>query len=520
MNKVWKIKQRQVLIVGFFLSLLLSILSCVRMERRQLDAVELMLESNPAKTDTMLSEMSIPSGKQERAWYAVLKTQADYKQYKPILSDSLILTATKYYGTRHKNYRSAMAWYTQGCVYVELNDDVGATESFLHALDLFPDTLNRYYILTEKSLADVYLRKTVYDQALSMYSICRDNASTINDSTIISYCDYKIASIYLFEENYDLAEQLFARLKDEQNLSSFYRNESQLNYSKILLYGKEDFDAVLSLLNKYTKETNRQQGLAYSLLGVVHYKLCNFDSAYFYFNLSLETEQNIYTRSVDYSYLLELSCLKSDPQSAHAYSGQYTHLMDSILILENANEVVATKILYNQEKYGQKKKEYIVRVLSISATAVLLLFLMVAIIFQRKTNKYQEYYIKLIDKYRQRKIKLKDNSSESEIIDYCLRLFATTPSYYIINHDEELITSESRKAIIHDLSVSFSEYYSFARNTYPGLNTMYINYCILNYLKVSHGRVIDILCISENNYRVCKSRIRKILDSSNVLYPK
>lgn len=145
---------------------------------------------------------------------------------------------------------------------------------------------------------------------------------------------------------------------------------------------------------------------------------------------------------------------------------------------------------------------------------------MVAIIFQRKTNKYQEYYIKLIDKYRQREIKLKDNSSESEIIDYCLRLFATTPSYYIINHDEELITSESRKAIIHDLSVSFSEYYSFARNTYPGLNTMYINYCILNYLKVSHGRVIDILCISENNYRVCKSRIRKILDSSNVLYPK
>lgn len=356
MNKVWKIKQRQVLIVGFFLSLLLSISSCVRRERRQLDAVELMLESNPAKADSMLCEMSIPSGKQERAWYAVLKTQADYKQYKPILSDSLILTATKYYGTRHKNYRSAMAWYTQGCVYVELNDDVGATESFLHALDLFPDTLNRYYILTEKSLADVYLRKTVYDQALSMYSICRDNASTINDSTIISYCDYKIASIYLFEENYDLAEQLFARLKDEQNLSSFYRNESQLNYSKILLYGKEDFDAVLSLLNKYTKETNRQQGLAYSLLGVVHYKLCNFDSAYFYFNLSLETERNIYTRSVDYSYLLELSCLKSDPQSAHAYSGQYTHLMDSILILENANEVVATKILYNQEKYGQKKK--------------------------------------------------------------------------------------------------------------------------------------------------------------------
>lgn len=152
----------QVLIVGLLLSLILGVSSCVSRERRQLDAVELMLESNPAKADSMLCEMSIPTGKKDRAWYAVLKTQADYKQYKPISSDSLILMATKYYGSRHKNYRSAMAWYTQGCVYSELNDDVLAIKAYLKAKYLFPDTLIRYFALTEQQLALCYLTKGMY----------------------------------------------------------------------------------------------------------------------------------------------------------------------------------------------------------------------------------------------------------------------------------------------------------------------------------------------------------------------
>ena len=98
-----RVKILPVLIIVFLLSLLLGISSCVSKRRGQLDAVEIMLESNPAKADTILSEMSIPYSKKERAWYAVLKTQAEYKNFKPMTSDSLILTATEYYGTRHKS---------------------------------------------------------------------------------------------------------------------------------------------------------------------------------------------------------------------------------------------------------------------------------------------------------------------------------------------------------------------------------------------------------------------------------
>lgn len=506
-------------LVSLVLMSIITLYSC-ESHKGPLFEAEQLLETNPAAADSILTSMPAPQTNRNRAWYAVLKTQADYKQYKPISSDSLILIATRYYGNRHKNYRSAMAWYTQGCVYTEQKDDVEATESFLHALDLFPDTLNKYYVLAEKSIGDIYLRKTLYEQALSMYSNCRNNAVAINDSVIISYCDYKIATVYLYKENYDVAEKQFSRLKDDQNLSSFYRNESKLNYCKIQLYNKEDYETTTILLSKYIKENEKLQGLANSMMGVAHYKMCNFDSAFYYLNMSLETEQNLYTKSVDYSYLLELACLKSDSKSAHMYSRLYTQLMDSVLLLENANEVVATKIMHIQDKYRKDRREFLFRVLSLSATTFLLLFLIIAFILQRKVNKFQEYYINLIDEYRQKQIKLKEKSSESEIIDYCIHLFEMTPSSYIIKNEDVSITGEIRRTIMHDLAVSFSEYYSFAQNNYPGLNTLYINYCFLNYLKVSHSRVIDILCISENNYRVCKSRIRKILDSSNRLYPQ
>ena len=129
--------------------LALFIMNACTGTRSRLHQVESLLETEPVVSDSILASMPEPQSHRDRAWYAVLKTQTDYKLYKPITSDSLILTATSYYGTHNKNYRTAMAWYSQGCVYSELNNDFAAIDAFLKAKDLFPDTLIRYYALTE-----------------------------------------------------------------------------------------------------------------------------------------------------------------------------------------------------------------------------------------------------------------------------------------------------------------------------------------------------------------------------------
>lgn len=510
------------LLFGLFILTSLIQTSC-KGSRTNLSHAESLLETNPAAADSILCSMPEPQSRRDRAWYAVLKTQADYKQYKPITSDSLILTATSYYGTHRKNYRSAMAWYSQGCVYKDMQIDSSAVESFIRAMDLFPDTLNRFYSLTEQSLGDVFLRKSMYHQAHSMYSCCQKNAGFLNDSAIIAYCEYKIATIYLYERQYEHAKSMFYRLMNNNNLSPFYRNESVINYSKSLIYSDGDIQMAYALMSGTSiKESYYSKGVINSILGIIHYNMCNYDSAYIYFKKSLESANEIYTRSTDYCYLLELSSMMGDTDEAHYYATNYTNIIDSIIVLEDANDVAAVKIEYAQESYKNKRKEYIVKSVFFSVSSFIVLFFVLVFIYQYKIRKYQDYYIKLSDQSRARNVSLSLNpdSGESEILDYCLQVFYGTPSFLLLKEAPCVITNHLRQSIIHDLTVSFSEYYSFAAIHYPGLNIKYINFCILHLLNFSHQQIVDILCLSENNYRVSKTRIRRMLDISNRLYPK
>ena len=79
--------------------MLVALVSLIGCGDSRLTEVEQLMETDVKAADSILSAMPMPTSRRDRAWYAVLKTQADYKQYKPITSDSLILTATSYYGT-------------------------------------------------------------------------------------------------------------------------------------------------------------------------------------------------------------------------------------------------------------------------------------------------------------------------------------------------------------------------------------------------------------------------------------
>ena len=91
---------------------------------RQLERLEAQIDSVPELVREALDSIPAASLRGEaRALYAILRTQADYKCYEPLTSDSLIRYATNYYSKSRKSYRAAMAWYSLGCVYTELKND-------------------------------------------------------------------------------------------------------------------------------------------------------------------------------------------------------------------------------------------------------------------------------------------------------------------------------------------------------------------------------------------------------------
>ena len=62
---------------------------------------------------------SFRRGKGEAALYALLRTQADYKNRTRLTTDTLIHVATDYYGTRRKSQHAALAQYylTEGSTF-------------------------------------------------------------------------------------------------------------------------------------------------------------------------------------------------------------------------------------------------------------------------------------------------------------------------------------------------------------------------------------------------------------------
>lgn len=217
----------------------------------QLSQAERLLEIDPAAADSVLSSIPVPRSSRERALYAVLKTQADYKLYKAITSDSLILTATRYYGSNRKNFHAALAWYSQGCVYTELHNNMAAIDAYLKAEDLFPDTLLRYYALTEQQLGTRYLEKMMLHQAQIQFEGCKINAERIGDIKTLNYVTIRLGLCALYSQDFTTADSIFSRILRDSTFSQNHKNEALFQLAKVESYCHKDYQSALFFIDSY-----------------------------------------------------------------------------------------------------------------------------------------------------------------------------------------------------------------------------------------------------------------------------
>lgn len=488
-----------------------------------LSHAETLLETNPAAADSILTNMPMPTRHRDRAWYAVLKTQADYKQYKPITSDSLILTATSYYGTHRKNYRSAMAWYSQGCVYLEMNNSVAATESYLKAIDLFPDTLIRYYLLTEKCLAKCYLDKYMYDESLSLYYCCRNNAIRNSDSTLLSYVDYQIALIKMFKQQFQGLDTAFFRLYHDKNLSDFYRGDCLLELAKFHIWHTCQFDSALFYLDKYRDYVKKPlQGIYYNLAGNVYSRMDNIEEAYSCYLSSTEKISDIYTLTDSYKNLSLICLTYGNSKEAFEYGKLYAQGLDSIRILNNANDVAIIRIAYNADKELLKRKEYRKRAAIMCIAVLLIILLLLYGLYFNHLNSIKRRYIRFCDNvWTTINTPIKENSSESDLLFYGKTKYLNSPSHHILfdnKRDSLILNKDAKAAILHDLNIAFSDLIVRIINRDSSINNRDIQVCLLCYLGVDNRSICDIMNITGDNYRKIKSRMKDKLADSYLLY--
>ena len=363
----------------------------------RLAEAERLLETDVKAADSILSSMPMPSSRRDRAWYAVLKTQADYKQYKTITSDSLIFTATDYFGTsikgsKKRRYQSALAWYSQGSVYSELNNDFAAINAYLKAKDLFPDTLIRYYALTEQNLGNIYLNRMMIDEAEFQFRCCQINAERLQDVRMSNYSFFYRGLCALYRKSFLLADSIFKEISNNSNYTFYQRSVATMQLAKIYLYFYNDNANALNLINNYLDMIrDREYGPGLGIKAEIFYVMGEYDSAYYYFSESVNYCDEIYSKCSDADRLSELSSLKGNTEESIYWHKLYGELRDSINKIERNLEIEEIQFKHNEElvreMVAHKHRRFVIVGISTMMLLALSLFLFYSLYKNRERKK-------------------------------------------------------------------------------------------------------------------------------------
>lgn len=283
-----------VIIILFAMSLLSS--CTIRQDyNQQLLKADSLMQLRPDSTLNILKSISSEklSTRADNAYYALLLTQAQDKNFVVQKDDSLIQIAVHYYDSIGDTKMQAKAHYYWGCVYRDMNQQAEAIREFLIAAPLTEKVKEKRQLgLIYNNIGYIYNIQEFNQKADSIYRLMEVIAKELRDTTLWSEALSRQASIDIMkgEKYFPIAEQklldafvTMEKIKNDglkANISASLSNlYSRMNQGeKALHYAKLNFSLRKDTVWPYQ---------TFLLLGDAYYKLKQYDSATFYLNKSL-----------------------------------------------------------------------------------------------------------------------------------------------------------------------------------------------------------------------------------------
>ena len=339
-----------VLIVGY------SLCGCrsPRDERDRLRRAEMLMDSLPAVSLSLLDSVSSDRLRgNDVPLYALLKSQADYRNEIPFTTDSLILLAAQHYGTHRKSTRAALSQYYLGCAYKNLGRDTDAIDALLRATYLFPDTTSRYYALSYFELGRLYIYHNINDKSVEALQKYKESPDCVLYPVFDAITDYFIALAYLYKEEYQKSDSLFRDVINNPYLTEDYRIDSYFQLAKINYYDYHNIDKAAEYLyyemNLFPEKDRNKIGGSYAILGDIWKERQNVDSSYYYFKKSIQCINSPYVHSHSYWELAKLSVQKNQIDSIFPFINLYETANDSIEQYENKVKIFEIENRHHQE---------------------------------------------------------------------------------------------------------------------------------------------------------------------------
>lgn len=302
-----------------------------------MDRVEIIMDDDAQTADTLMRLIDANSiqGKKTNARYALLYTAAEYKNYQVVTSDSLIMTAVRYYSIDNNMDYRFLSYYYLGCVYMELHQYSDAGSAFANAEQLSSLVDNDYWKgLLYTQLGDVFKMACDYNRAQDYYIISEESFKRAGKEQHRLYALLDIGKTKINMMEFDSADSVL-RIADKGAIAI---NDSELHYQCLLnrlssLVYMHEVDSATNLLNKNAVIANESSDSFGYLEKMARYYLEVGDFAQS--ELFLQRASNIALTEDDSIYLFFTSYLLANSQGqvekALKYYGDYSSLQNTSL---------------------------------------------------------------------------------------------------------------------------------------------------------------------------------------------
>lgn len=324
----------------------------------ELEQAEKVMFDHPDSSLHILESMEIPSSrtdKENHALWCLLTSQAKVKQLMKISSDSLVRIAYDYYKPTNNARRKAMSALYMGNINYNLGHIEEAMKYYLEGkseVEKTEDYKTGYLIMS--SLGKLYLYRNLTDYALESCTKAYDYA--VRDSNL----RYQMGALQYLARCYCISNKLPKAIESYQRCSAIAAELGLKNtdyYYDIqreiaLVYtNSHKIEKSLSILQSFPIEYR-----PFSLIGKNYFHLGKLDSAFYYLNKALNTD-NIYTKASIYEYLYRLSENPKYNQYLKTYCDSLLFYNDSIIAIDKGKQIIAYKEKYNNEKLITEKQK-------------------------------------------------------------------------------------------------------------------------------------------------------------------
>lgn len=494
-----------------------------------------LMEEYPDSALSVLESISSPQElpRADRALYALLLTQARYKNYITLEDDSLIKTAVEYYGDRKKSVRAAKAHYYWGATYRDRGYTSFAVEEYLAAIRLMP-VKDEFLAMIYDNLAECYeeedLSSVAAESYRSAYQILKGKSGQI-------YPLRGIARTFLLQNEQDSALCYYQQALDyaladqDSNLIGALYHDLAMVYNE-----KKDYIQADKYASKAIAVVGQDRvANAYLLKAKIMLNLNKLDSASYFFSKNMDS-LDIYGKVACYNGMYQIAKKKGEWKVATENIDAYKILYDSIQIMADNEELNRLMDKHQLEEHKRLLSERTKILFFSLGVSFFSLMIICVFYFMWNDRKRKKRYIALQNELTQKRVDnmlLKEEDSESnkedinkkrsklteQQIQLCISMLKTTDCYDKLEALEkatpkQLLAMRSfRKEMRSAISSSFVDVMMNLQERYPTLTGDDVFYCVLSLLCCSKSVMMELMGATSDALKTRKSRIKNKMDA-------